>query len=146
MELPDWAVAKTVAAVFDAFDAAGAEARFVGGCVRDAVLGLAPSDIDLATAVEPPDVIKLLQVAGLKAIPTGIEHGTVTAVAHGGMVEITTLRRDVDTDGRHAEVAFSHSWREDAARRDFTINALNVGRNGSLEDWTGGLADLEAGR
>ncbi|MBV6633585.1 MAG: CCA tRNA nucleotidyltransferase [Alphaproteobacteria bacterium] len=150
IDLPGWATAGHVIAVFDAFAAAGAEARFVGGCVRDAVLGQEPSDIDLATAVEPEGVIKLLEAAGLKAIPTGIEHGTITALAQkeqgGGTVEITTLRRDVSTDGRHAEVAFSQSWREDAARRDFTINALNATRDGVLEDWTNGQADLKAGR
>ena len=122
-------------------------ARFVGGMVRDALLGVAAKDIDIATPLLPEEVKDRLHKAAIKAIPTGIEHGTITAVLPGGNVEITTLRRDVSTDGRRATVAFSHDWREDAARRDFTINALYADPV-SLEvhDYFGGLDDLAARR
>ena len=127
--------------------AALGQARFVGGAVRDTLLGLPVSDVDLATPLEPPEVVRRLQAAGIKAIPTGIAHGTVTAVSHGAVVEVTTLRRDVATDGRHAVVAYTDSWHEDAARRDFTINALYAEPlNGRVDDFFGGLADLEARR
>ena len=98
--------------------------RYVGGAVRDELLGLPVSDIDLATRIRPEEVVERLEAAGIKAVPTGIEHGTVTAVSDGQPVEITSLRRDVSTDGRRATVAFTDDWKEDAARRDFTINAL----------------------
>src|SRR5690606_30496950 len=94
------------------------------GVVRDTILGIAAKDIDMATTLLPDEVVARLGGAGIKAVPTGIAHGTVTAVVFGGPVEITTLRRDVSTDGRHATVAFSTDWADDAARRDFTINAL----------------------
>ena len=118
-------------------------ARYVGGAVRDTVLGLEAHDIDIATPLEPVEVIARLDVAGIRSVPTGLKHGTITAIREGDTVEITTLRRDVSTDGRHAEVAFSHDWQEDAARRDFTINALYADP-ATLEvfDWFGGLADL----
>ena len=125
--------------------ALGGEARIVGGAVRDSLLGLEVSDVDLATPLLPEDVTKRLEHAGIKAVPTGIEHGTITAVAEGQTVEITTLRRDVSTDGRRATVAFSTNWKEDAARRDFTINALYADpESGEIFDYFGGLADLEA--
>ncbi|MFL6760902.1 CCA tRNA nucleotidyltransferase [Sphingomonas sp.] len=118
--------------------------RYVGGAVRDDLLGLPISDIDLATRIAPDDVIVRLENARIKAVPTGIDHGTVTAVSDGQPVEITTLRRDVSTDGRRATVAFTDDWQEDAARRDFTINALSADpRSGELFDYFGGLADLE---
>jgi poly(A) polymerase len=118
--------------------------RYVGGAVRDDLLGLPISDIDLATRIAPDDVIVRLEKARIKAVPTGIDHGTVTAVSDGQPVEITTLRRDVSTDGRRATVAFTDDWQEDAARRDFTINALSADpRTGELFDYFGGLADLE---
>ena len=121
-------------------------ARLVGGCVRDALLGLPGADIDLATS-EPPDrVADALTAAGLRAIPTGMAHGTITAIIDGRPFEITTLRRDVVTDGRHAEVVWTDDWREDAARRDFTINALSLAPDGTLHDYFGGEADLRAGR
>jgi poly(A) polymerase len=133
-------------AVLRALGAGGAELRFVGGCVRDAVLGRPIGDIDIATP-EPPDLVMArLAAAGLKAIPTGIEHGTVTAVAGGRPFEITTLRRDVETFGRHARIAFTDDWREDAARRDLTINALSCTPDGVLHDYFGGLQDLAQGR
>jgi poly(A) polymerase len=118
-------------------------ARYVGGAVRDTLLGLAVKDIDLATVLLPETVIERLNAAGIRAVPTGIDHGTVTAVLHGGPVEITTLRHDVSTDGRRATVAFAEDWREDAARRDFTINALYADpATGEIFDYFGGLADL----
>jgi poly(A) polymerase len=119
---------------------------YVGGAVRDTLLGLEVSDVDLATVLLPQTVIDRLEAARIKAIPTGLDHGTVTAVADGKNYEITTLRRDVATDGRRATVAFSTDWREDAARRDFTINALYADpQTGEIFDYFGGLADLKAG-
>jgi poly(A) polymerase len=122
------------------------EARVVGGAVRDALAGLPVADIDLATPASPDQVLAVLGRAGLRAIPTGLEHGTVTALAGGCSYEITTLRRDVATDGRHAVVAFTADWRTDAARRDFTLNALSMDRHGAVFDYFGGIADLRAGR
>lgn len=119
--------------------------RYVGGAVRDTLLGITVKDIDVATVLPPADVIARLDAAGIRNIPTGIEHGTVTAVTPGGPVEITTLRHDVSTDGRRATVAFATDWREDAARRDFTINALYADpATREVFDWFGGLADLKA--
>jgi poly(A) polymerase len=121
--------------------------RFVGGAVRDALLGIPVADLDLATALSPDEVLARLRAAGIRAVPTGLDHGTVTAVLDSGPVEVTTLRRDVSTDGRHATVAFTDDWREDAARRDFTINALYADPNtGALFDYFGGLEDLAARR
>jgi poly(A) polymerase len=118
--------------------------RYVGGAVRDDLLDLPVSDIDLATRIPPLEVMERLGKAKIKAVPTGIDHGTVTAVSDGHPFEITTLRRDVSTDGRRATVAFTDDWQEDAARRDFTINALSADpRTGELFDYFGGLADLE---
>lgn len=120
-------------------------ARFVGGAVRDTLLGLPVADIDVATRHAPEAVVDLLEAARIKAIPTGIAHGTITAVSQGLVIEVTTLRRDVATDGRHATVAFTDDWREDAARRDFTINALYADpASGEVFDYFGGLADLDA--
>jgi poly(A) polymerase/tRNA nucleotidyltransferase (CCA-adding enzyme) len=121
------------------------DARVVGGAVRDALAGRAVSDIDLATARPPEAITEALARAGIRAVPTGVDHGTVTAVAGGRGFEITTLRRDVETDGRHAVVAFTDDWRTDAARRDFTINALSMTRDGAIFDYFGGLADLRSG-
>jgi len=118
--------------------------RYVGGAVRDDLLALPISDLDLATRIQPQEVMQRLEKARIKAVPTGIDHGTVTAVSDGQPVEITTLREDVSTDGRRATVAFTDDWREDAARRDFTINALSADPlTGELFDYFGGLADLE---
>jgi poly(A) polymerase len=118
--------------------------RYVGGAVRDDLLGLPISDIDLATRISPDQVVDRLEKARIKAVPTGIDHGTVTAVSDGHPFEITTLRRDVSTDGRRATVAFTDDWQEDAARRDFTINALSADPlTGELYDYFGGLADLQ---
>ena len=130
-----------------ALDAAGGNARFVGGAVRDTLLGLPVSDIDVATRFAPQDVITRLERAGIKAVPTGLAHGTITAVSSGTVVEVTTLRRDLTTDGRHATVAFTGDWQEDAARRDFTMNALFADPvDGIVFDWFGGLEDLREGR
>lgn len=130
----------------DAVIAALGEARYVGGCVRDWIAGEAPKDIDLATPVAPEDVIVRLEAAEIKAVPTGIAHGTITAVALDEVIEVTTLRQDVSTDGRRATVAFTDDWQADAARRDFTINALYADpATGEVFDWFGGLADLDAG-
>ena len=134
--------------LFAALTEAGIAARFVGGCVRDALI--APgldrpiADIDLATPSRPEEVAAALDKAGIKAVPTGIAHGTVTAVVPPRHYEITTLRRDVETDGRHARVAFDADWAEDAARRDFTINAIYLDPDGTVHDPVGGLADLAA--
>ena len=120
--------------------------KIVGGAVRDTLLGLPVTDIDLATPLLPEEVTKRLEETGIKVIPTGIAHGTVTAIASGDHHEITTLRRDVETDGRRATIAFADNWREDAARRDFTINALYADPDsGAVDDWFGGIADLQAG-
>ena len=123
------------------------QVRFVGGAVRDTLLGLPVSDVDLATVHPPEAVIARLAEAGIATVPTGIKHGTVTALLPGGPIEVTTLRRDVETFGRHATVAFTDDWREDASRRDFTINALYADPgDGTVHDPFGGLADLAARR
>ncbi|UYY59452.1 CCA tRNA nucleotidyltransferase [Sphingomonas sp. S2-65] len=127
-------------------DALG-EARFVGGAVRDALLEMPVADVDLATPLPPHSVIDRLKAAGIRAVPTGIEHGTVTAVLESGPVEVTTLRRDVSTDGRRATVAFTDDWQADAARRDFTINALYADPGtGQIFDYFNGLDDLSVRR
>ena len=133
-------------ALLKALGNAGITARFVGGCVRDALLGRPIADVDLATPARPEEIIAALQKARIKVVPTGIEHGTVTALAPSRHFEITTLRRDVETDGRHARVAFGADWAADAARRDFTINAIYLDPDGTLHDPVGGVADLEAHR
>ncbi|MCR5869993.1 CCA tRNA nucleotidyltransferase [Sphingomonas sp. J344] len=120
-------------------------ARVVGGAVRDTLLGIPVSDLDIATPLDPQEVMRRLERAGIKVIPTGIVHGTITAVSSGTVVEVTTLRRDVTTDGRRATVAFTDDWKEDAARRDFTINALYADPDtGEVFDYFGGRADLAA--
>jgi poly(A) polymerase len=146
---PAWMTAPETAAVMDALEAAGGAdcARFVGGCVRNAVIGRPVDEVDIATVLTPDETTKALGAAGLKAVPTGVEHGTVTAVSGGKPYEITTLRRDVATDGRRAVVAFTDDWAEDARRRDFTLNALYARRDGTIFDPTEeGVADAKAGR
>lgn len=123
---------------------AGHEARFVGGCVRDALLGRPVSDFDLATTALPQEVTNILEAAGLKVVPTGIDFGTVTVVLEGKGYEVTTLRRDIETDGRHAKVVFTKDWKEDAARRDFTFNALSRDGAGAVYDYFNGIADARA--
>jgi poly(A) polymerase len=144
-----WMTAPDTAKVLDALEAAGGPdcARFVGGCVRNAVLGQPINDLDIATVLTPDQVTAALKAAGVKAVPTGVEHGTVTAVSGGKPFEVTTLRRDVETDGRRAVVAFTTDWMEDALRRDFTLNSLYARRDGTVFDPTGhGVADAKAGR
>jgi len=141
-----WMQAPETARVMAALETGGGPVRFVGGCVRDALLGRPVKDVDIATASPPQRVIELLEAAGIKAVPTGIDHGTITAVAAGKPFEVTTLRRDVETFGRHAKVAYTDDWAVDAQRRDFTLNAIFCDPDGTLYDPAGGLADLEAGR
>jgi len=131
--------------LLDALGAGEGLTRYVGGAVRDDLLDLPVSDVDLATRLQPQEVIERLEAARIKAVPTGIDHGTVTAVSDGHAYEVTTLRRDVATDGRRATVAFTAAWEEDAARRDFTINALSADPiTGEVFDYFGGLEDLLA--
>jgi poly(A) polymerase len=135
-----------IAKVFAALAKGGAEARIVGGAVRNALIDLPVKDVDIATTALPDDVMRLARDAGLGANPTGIDHGTITVVADKQTFEVTTLRRDVATDGRRAVVAFTTSWDEDAARRDFTINAIYCATDGTLYDPVGGLDDLRKRR
>ncbi|MET0308021.1 MAG: CCA tRNA nucleotidyltransferase [Sphingomonas sp.] len=149
MTLPnaDWRHREGLDRLSDVLGAGEGMSRFVGGAVRDALLGLPVADIDIATRHPPEDVIDLLRRAGIRVVPTGLAHGTVTAILESGPVEVTTLRRDVATDGRRATIAYTEDWREDAARRDFTMNALYADpRTGQLFDYFEGLADLEARR
>jgi poly(A) polymerase len=141
-----WLEEPALKAVLAALGADGAVVRLVGGCVRDALAGRPIGDVDIATPDAPGSVVRLLDRAGLKAVPTGIAHGTITAVSGGMAFEVTTLRRDVETFGRHARVAYTDDWLADAARRDFTINALYADADGTLYDPLGGAADLAAGR
>ena len=132
--------------VVSALSADGGAVRYVGGAVRDTLLGLSVADVDLATPLRPDAVTARLEATGMKAVPTGIAHGTITAVSGGRPFEITTLRRDIATDGRRATVAFADDWRDDAARRDFTINALYADPvSGEIFDWFAGMDDLQAG-
>lgn len=137
---------KPVAALLRALNPAGEETRIVGGAIRNALMGRPITDIDLATTLLPEQVMELAKAKGWRAIPTGIAHGTVTLVVDGTPFEVTTLRDDVETDGRHAIVRFSRDFAHDAARRDFTINALSMGENGAVHDYFGGKADLAAQR
>lgn len=149
MKLPPQAWMKRPGAkrILAALDVESGTTRLVGGAVRDALLGHEVSDIDLATRLSPEAVVERLEAAGIKAVPTGIAHGTVTAVANDSVIEVTTLRRDVATDGRRATIAYTDDWREDAARRDFTINALYANPfTGAIDDFFGGLDDLAARR
>ncbi|MEL6567631.1 MAG: CCA tRNA nucleotidyltransferase [Pseudomonadota bacterium] len=144
----DWLTSAPTLAVMSALETARPDgARFVGGCVRNTLMGRPVDDIDIATQLTPPEVVEAIEAAGLRAIPTGIEHGTITAIADRQPYEITTLRRDVETDGRRAIVAFTEDWAEDAARRDFRLNALYAEPNGTVHDPVGGgLEDAKAGR
>ena len=139
----DWFQEPGLQRVMALLNSGGAETRVVGGAVRNSLMGLAVGDIDLATTLVPEEVIERAEAEGIKVVPTGIEHGTVTLVFEGKGYEVTTLRRDVETNGRHAEVAFGASWQEDADRRDLTINALYVGLDGEVIDLVGGLKDIE---
>jgi poly(A) polymerase len=141
-----WMTSVETRAVMDALAKDGGSARFVGGVVRNALMGRDVSDVDIATPLTPDVVTKKLEAAKLKAVSTGVEHGTVTAVSNGRPYEVTTLRRDVSTDGRRAVVAFTTDWAQDAQRRDFTMNALYADAGGEVFDTVGGIADLKAGR
>jgi poly(A) polymerase len=146
--LPDasWQHLPGLDRLLDALGAGQGDIRYVGGAVRDTLLGLPVKDVDCATRLLPEESMRRIVAAGFKAIPTGIAHGTVTALLPSMAVEVTTLRRDVATDGRHAVVAFTDAWREDAARRDFTINALSADPSTrAVHDYFGGEADLDAG-
>lgn len=149
MRLPPspWQARPGMRPLLEALDGKAGTTRYVGGCVRDTLLGLPVSDVDLATRLPPEQVLERLKKAGIKAVPTGIAHGTITAVVGGEPVEVTTLRRDVSTDGRRATIAYTDDWKEDAGRRDFTINALSADpASGEIHDYFDGLADLEAKR
>lgn len=139
-----WMTADSLRPVLQALEAARpGGSRFVGGCVRNAILGDRVDDVDIATQLEPDAVTKALESAGLKAVPTGLEHGTITAVSGGAAFEITTLRKDVSTDGRRAVVAFTEDWDEDSRRRDFRINAIYADFDGQVYDPQNGLKDAE---
>ena len=142
----DWLAQPGTQALCGALEAAGLRALFVGGCVRNALLGVPVADVDIATDARPETVTRLAEAAGLRVVPTGIEHGTVTVIAGGVPHEVTTFRRDVETDGRRAVVAFADDVTEDAARRDFTMNALYADVRGNVIDPLGGLPDLVARR
>jgi poly(A) polymerase len=142
----DWMTTGAAHRVYQALEHAGGHPRFVGGCVRDGLLGRKIRDIDIATPLDPAAVMKAAEAAGLKHVPTGIDHGTVTVIADHIGIEVTTLRRDVETFGRHATVVFTDNWREDAARRDLTMNALFADLSGKVYDYFDGIADLQAGK
>jgi poly(A) polymerase len=146
--LPDagWLTAGQLAQLLAVLDHAGEEARVVGGAVRDAMFGQTPDEVDIATTAVPDCVIDRARAAGFKAVPTGIDHGTVTVIVDGAPFEVTTLRSDIETYGRKAKVAFGRDWKADAERRDFTMNALSVDRTGEVHDYVGGLADIDARR
>lgn len=133
----------SVLTIMDTLNRVGHEARVAGGAVRDTLMGKTPKDIDLATTAHPAVVQEVFEQAGFQVIPTGLQHGTVTVVVDGEPFEITTLRVDQDTDGRHAVVEFTEDWQADAARRDFTINAMFVDRDGRVHDFFGGQDDLK---
>jgi poly(A) polymerase len=146
LEHPAWLNEGPLAKLLPVLDTDGEEARVVGGAVRNVLIGQEPGEIDVATTALPPEVIRRAGAAGFKPVPTGIEHGTVTVVVDHVGFEVTTLREDVETFGRHAVVRFGRDWRADALRRDFTINALSLSRDGAVHDYVGGLADLDARR
>jgi tRNA nucleotidyltransferase/poly(A) polymerase len=137
---------KPLAGVLSALNGGAEETRAVGGAVRNLLFGLPLAEIDLASTAEPKTLIERATAAGFKTVPTGIEHGTITVIADGKPFEVTTLREDVETDGRHAVVRFGRDWKKDAERRDFTINAMSLSADGTLHDYCGGLADIEARR
>src|SRR3981081_639876 len=138
-----WLKSGPTARVLELLDSNGEQARVVGGAVRNALVQIPIGDIDIATTALPDEVIRRAKAAGIKSVPTGIEHGTVTLVVEGQPFEVTTLRQDTETFGRKAKVAFGRDWVRDAERRDFTINGLSVDAGGIVHDHVGGLADIE---
>ena len=141
-----WLIAGGTARVLHLLNADGEEARVVGGAVRNALLGLVPGDIDIATTARPEEVLRRAKAAGIKGVPTGIDHGTVTLVIDSHPYEVTTLREDTETFGRKAKVAFGRDWVKDAERRDFTMNGLSVDARGVVYDYVGGIADAKSRR
>src|ERR1700687_3013425 len=141
-----WLKSGPTARVLELLNGNGEEARVVGGAVRNALLKIPTGDIDIATTALPTEVIRRAKAAGIKSVPTGIEHGTVTLVVDAQPFEVTTLREDTETFGRKAKVAFGRDWTRDAERRDFTINALSVDADGVVHDYVGGLDDIQAKR
>src|SRR5215470_16777718 len=141
-----WLTAGAAGRVLALLNDGGEEARVVGGAVRNALLKIPIGDIDIATTALPDEVMRRAKEAGIKSVPTGIDHGTVTLVIDAQPVEVTTLREDTETFGRKAKVAFGRDWTSDAQRRDFTINALSVGADGVVHDYVGGLDDIAARR
>jgi len=142
----EWLAEPAVRQIFAILEGSGESARVIGGAVRNALMGVPVRDIDFATTATPDRVTALAEAAGIKAVPTGIDHGTVTLVIAGRGFEVTTLREDIDTDGRRAVVRFGRDWEADARRRDFTVNALSVGSDGTLRDPVGGYPDIVARR
>ncbi len=138
----DWLKGKELQTLFDILCVDGGDARVAGGAVRNALMGMPASDVDLCTTLIPQDVVKRLEAAGHKAVPTGIDHGTVTAVVDGAAFEVTTLRKDIETDGRHAVVEFGTDWVADANRRDLTMNGLYCDRDGKVYDYIDGYKDI----
>jgi tRNA nucleotidyltransferase/poly(A) polymerase len=145
-ERAPWLASGPLAKLLSALDGDGEEARVVGGAVRNTLLGLSPGDVDVATTALPEVVMQRAKAAGFHPVPTGIEHGTITVVVHEVPFEVTTLRQDIETDGRHAVVKFGRDWQADAERRDFTINALFLRKDGKVIDFVGGLEDIKARR
>jgi poly(A) polymerase len=142
----DWLRTPALTGVLAMLNGDGEEARVVGGAARNALMGLPLNDIDIATTALPDEVVRRAEAAGLRAVKTGIDHGTITLVADGKPFEVTTLRQDVETFGRKARVAFGRNWQADAERRDFTMNALSITADGEIHDYVGGIADLDARR
>ncbi|RWO03780.1 MAG: CCA tRNA nucleotidyltransferase, partial [Mesorhizobium sp.] len=142
----DWLGERHLQRLLAALADGGEEARVAGGAVRNALIGQSVADVDIATTTVPDETIRRAEAAGFKAVPTGIEHGTITIVAGGKPFEVTTLRADIETDGRRAKVSFGRDWKADAERRDFTINALYAEADGTIVDLVGGIADIEARR
>lgn len=140
----EWLAEKHVQRLLAVLGENGEEARIAGGAVRNALIGQPVADVDIATTTLPPETMRRAAAAGFKVVPTGVEHGTVTVIVGGRPFEVTTLRADVETDGRHAKVSFGRDWKADAERRDFTINALYAEPDGTVIDLIGGVADLEA--
>ena len=141
----DWLKTSSLVRLFEVLEAAGGEVRVSGGAIRNTLMGHAVSDVDVATTLVPEQVVSAVDLAGMKAVPTGVEHGTVTVVVDDVPYEVTTLREDIETDGRHAVVRFGVDWQADAMRRDVTMNALFCDREGNVQDFVGGLEDIKSG-